>query len=290
MTANRSNPFSIRIFLPDGTADGIRIIEKSNWTGVGVVVPRAVLNDSKKREECSRTGVYVLVGQEDENELPTIYIGQGDPVRNRLEQHLAKKDFWTSAIFFVTRDDSLNKAHIGYLEARLYHRAVRSKRAKLDNSNQPNPSPLTEADTADMDSFLDDMLNIFPLLGVRVFERPQEKPRGSTLLSLKSKGLQATGYESSQGFVVLAGSTASTEETASIHSYQSALRKELKQQGILVGVGETLKFTQDYEFGSPSSAAAVLVGGAASGPQMWKDKNGRSLKEIRQLSIEEPSA
>jgi hypothetical protein len=100
-------------------------------------------------------------------EIPTIYIGQADPVRVRLEQHLAKKEFWTSVIFFVTRDDSLNKAHIGYLEAALYQLAVKSKRAKLDNTNQPNPSPLTEADAADMDSFLGDVLNIFPPVGLQ---------------------------------------------------------------------------------------------------------------------------
>ena len=49
MTSNNfSKPFSIRIFLPDGTADGVRIIEKSNWTGVGLVVPRSLVPEAKK--------------------------------------------------------------------------------------------------------------------------------------------------------------------------------------------------------------------------------------------------
>ena len=60
------------------------MIEKSNWTGIGVVVPKSLLLEAKKRNEFSRTGVYVLVGQDDESELPTIYVGQGDPVRTRV--------------------------------------------------------------------------------------------------------------------------------------------------------------------------------------------------------------
>ena len=112
-------PFSIRFFLPDGTSDGLRIVEKSNWTGVGVVVPRALFQQSKSRDEFSRTGIYVLVGIDEESDAPMLYVGQGDPIRARLESHAANKEFWSWTTFFVTRDDSLNKAHIGYLESQL---------------------------------------------------------------------------------------------------------------------------------------------------------------------------
>ena len=280
--SENSKPFSIRIFLPDGTPDGVRIVEKSNWTGVGVVVPRGLLSEAKKRCEFDRTGVYVLVGQEDDNELPTIYVGLGDPVRSRLEMHLAKKDFWNWAVFFVTRDNSLNKAHVGYLEAALLELVKKSKRAKLDNGNQPQPSPLTEADAADMNSFLSDMLDIFPILNLRVFEQLKSKPKDKKLLELSAKGIQAKGYESSQGFVVVAGSSATKNENNSLSQKHFALRKELLKQGVLVEKNKALSFTQDYEFSSPSSAASVLLGGSTSGPQSWKGKDGRTLKEMRE--------
>ena len=262
------------------------MIEKSNWTGVGVIVPKSLLLEAKKRNEFSRTGVYVLVGQDDESELPTIYVGQGDPVRTRLEQHYVKKDFWSWAIVFVTRDDSLNKAHIGYIEAALYKVAARLKRCKLDNQNQPNPSPLTEADAADMDSFLADMFNIFPLIGLRVFEQPKVKQREQVLLELSAKGVSAKGYESSQGLVVTAGSTFSTSETPSIPSYVAKMRQTLKKEQVLVGAGDVLRLTQDYEFSSASNAAAAIMGASANGLQMWKDENGKSLKEIQEQSLE----
>lgn len=42
------NPYWIRILLPGGDPDGIRIIEKSNWSGSGLVVPRSLLGEARR--------------------------------------------------------------------------------------------------------------------------------------------------------------------------------------------------------------------------------------------------
>jgi len=36
----QQRPFSITIFIPDGDPDSLRLVEKSNWTGIGVVFNR----------------------------------------------------------------------------------------------------------------------------------------------------------------------------------------------------------------------------------------------------------
>ena len=36
----QQRPFSITIFVPDGDPDSLRFVEKSNWTGIGVVFNR----------------------------------------------------------------------------------------------------------------------------------------------------------------------------------------------------------------------------------------------------------
>ena len=41
MTPSSRRGFSIRIFLADGLPDGVRIVEKTNWTGKAVVCPRS---------------------------------------------------------------------------------------------------------------------------------------------------------------------------------------------------------------------------------------------------------
>lgn len=158
-------PYSIKIFLPGGDSDGLRTIEKSGWSGCGIVVPRSLFPEAKKRKELSRAGVYVLVGPAEESGLPRVYIGEGDPIRPRVEQHASKKDFWTTSIAFTSKDENLNKAHVQYLEARLIALAAQAKRCVLDNGNVPQIPSLSESDTADAAGFLAEMLLCFPVLG-----------------------------------------------------------------------------------------------------------------------------
>ena len=99
---NESHPFSIRIFVVNGDPDGLRIIERSNWNGRAMVFPRPLLQEVKKREEFGRTGVYLLLGPREDGEGELLYIGEGDPVRPRLENHFSKKDFWNRGVFFAT--------------------------------------------------------------------------------------------------------------------------------------------------------------------------------------------
>ena len=38
--------YSIRVFLPGGDPDGLRTIEKSNWSDAGIVIPRALMGEA----------------------------------------------------------------------------------------------------------------------------------------------------------------------------------------------------------------------------------------------------
>ena len=94
--------FSLRIFVADGDPDGLRIVDKSNWIGKALVFPRALLPQVKVRPELAQTGVYLLLGPRPDGEGDMLYVGEGDPIRPRLESHYAQKDFWTRAIGFTT--------------------------------------------------------------------------------------------------------------------------------------------------------------------------------------------
>src|SRR6476661_6835696 len=96
-----NDPFTIRIFVPDGDPEGVRLIDRMNWTGLGVVVPREKWLTTRQRPEFSRTGVYILDGQTEENELPTIYVGEARETRTRIDSHFQNKDFWDRAIVFI---------------------------------------------------------------------------------------------------------------------------------------------------------------------------------------------
>lgn len=278
-------PFSINIFVPDGDPDGLRVVGKSNWTGTGIVFRRTNYKQAANRDEFLRTGVYILVGSSEESNLPTIYIGEGDPVKWRLDSHYREKDFWDWAVFFVTKDSSLNKAHVKYLESRLLALATDAKQCRFDNTKSSSSPSLSEADTADVESFLSDMLNIFPLLGLSVFEKPETNVKPKDLFYINAKEITASGYEDPKGFVVRQGSQMVAEVTPSLNQHYISIRNDLIDQGIVVPQEQHYVFTQDQVFSSPSKSGAVVTGSPTSGRTAWKTKDGKTLKEIQEASI-----
>jgi hypothetical protein len=169
-----AEPYTIRVFVPDGDPAGVKIVELLNWTGVGIAFPRTAWPRLRTRPEFGRTGVYVLTGTAEgtDDELPTIYVGQGDGIGTRIESHDASKDFWDWGYAFVSNANALNRAHITWLEHALIQRANKAERSHLDNANQPKEPGLSESERADTEGFLREMLRILPLLGVHVFEKP----------------------------------------------------------------------------------------------------------------------
>ena len=282
-----ARPTSIRIFLAEGVPEGLRIVEKSNWTGRAVVAGRAQLGRALARDELNQPGVYVLTGPAEQG-APRLYVGEADVLRERLRQHVAGKDFWTRFVAFTSTNEGLNKAHVRYLESRLVELAKTANQWSLDNSTAPSPPPLSEPDRADAAWFLQEMLVIFPLLGVDAFEaaagqaREPETAECEQVLVLNERGAKARGREVGDGFVVFQGSQARATEVASIHEYTRDFRQQLLERDVLRVEGDSLIFTQDFRFNSPSTAAGVLVGGSANGRITWKDEQGRTLKALQE--------
>jgi hypothetical protein len=187
---------SIRLYLADGRADGFRLVEKSNWTGLGLVSSRGDYLRARKRAEYGRPGVYLLTGPPSGNVLKDqLYVGEADDVRDRVDQHVKGKDFWTTVIAFTSKDENLNEAHVRYLEARLVQLASEAGRVGIHNGNAPALPKLSEPDRADMEAYPREMLVILPLLGVVAFEEIGAQAPAAVRLYLRGKGAQATGAD-----------------------------------------------------------------------------------------------
>lgn len=59
------------------------------------------------------------------------------------------------------------------MEYALIDRATKAKRSHLDNGNAPREPALSEAERADTQGFLKEILQILPLVGLRAFEIPR---------------------------------------------------------------------------------------------------------------------
>lgn len=292
-------PYSLVIHLPDGEPDGIRRLTKHGWSGVGLVVPRSKLSEAiVRREEFGRPGVYVLSGKGDDDELPRVYVGEGNPVVDRLKTHqsgTASKDFWDRCIFFTANDESLSKTHIQFLEARLHARAVAGKRCLLENVQTPKEPALNEVDHADSENFLEQMLTIFPLVELTAFRDPATNQAGPSagdgkpdaaadVFTLQGKGVEATGRVTNEGFIVHAGSRVVPEQKVanSCDPKILKLRAELLAAGVVqqeAPPDNGLCFVSAYEFTSPSLAACFVLGNTSNGRYLWRDGKGLNLNE-----------
>lgn len=290
----KSMPFSIRIFLPDGDPEGVRVIDKSNWSGRGVAFPRSRFCAITERDDAEQPGVYVLVGSTADRR-PALYIGEGDSVIERLRRHNSSKDFWSWGAYFVSQNGELNKAHVRYLEARLITLALRAGVYCVQNSTEQRLPRVGYADEADCESFLRDVLSILPLIGIGAFEAratQQAAPAGPTSADdtparsylFNRRGCRAWGEAREDGFLVKAGSQMCPSPRPSCPEGILRSRQQLLDVGLLKQQSDHLEFAEDYLFPSPSSAASVITGGSMNGRIHWRTPEGVTLKEMQEAA------
>ena len=88
MPTGVANGRSVRLFFPDGTANGLTIAEVMNWTGKVVAAPRARLSELIRRPEADKTGIYILLGPDpDRVSGLKAYVGEADCIGKRLRRH-----------------------------------------------------------------------------------------------------------------------------------------------------------------------------------------------------------
>jgi len=280
---------SIRLFLVDGTPNGLLTAEIMNWTGHVLTGPRSKLSELVQRPECGRTGIYFLVGPDPENSLrPLVYIGESDDVATRLKQHnrpedKGGKDFWEKVCLVTSKDQNLTKAHVKYLESLLIQNAGEVGRCKLINGTAHEYIGLPESDRADMAFFMEQVRTVLPVLGFDFLRdrpmpsssaskpaEPERQPSPRFVAEVPRFGIKAFGQEIDGEFYVLKDSLARGSWTGADGGYQG-LYRQLCDDGVLVEAEEDLRrFASDYAFSSPSAAAAVVSGRSANGREHWK--------------------
>lgn len=277
---------SIELFLVNGTADSLIIAELSNWNGKAIKIPRIEVS-SCDREDITQAGVYFLFCKEDDGS-DSVYIGEAENVKERLVQHLrdyqSEKEtyYWSTAVGFIGRD--LNKALIRYLENRFVEIARASKRYLVLTKNTYRNTVMKESQVAVMEEFVDNVKILINALGYKVLEPlVQNNSSNSTvddeMLFISSGSVNAKGRVTTEGFVVYEGST--LDSKGSVNSLSNGM-KNLRQKLIESDKVQNYVIIENILFSSSSAAASFVLGYSVSGPQRWKTKDGKTLKELEE--------
>lgn len=271
---------SIELFFVDGTPDGmVTATIPFQWSGHVLVTRRTQLKEAISREEAMRPGVYLLVGDKDGE--ATLYVGETDELKTRLTQHASSKDWWDTAILITSNGEPLNKAHVRYLEQKMFADAKRINKIALSFGQTPSGSSLSEAAQAHMDDFLGNIYLVLPALRFDFFSEqtkddnptaPETTKDGAVYFTfdVPKHAIKARARWEDGKFIVEAGSLARDKwaSTASHITYRD-LYEQLVDQSVLVQQGSHKVFAKSYVFNSTSAAAAVVSGRPANGPKSW---------------------
>lgn len=287
------------MFLMDGEVTGKIKCTLSNWTGVIYKIPRIQLADLKLRDEMKQSGIYFLFGRDEEKQKDITYIGQattrknGEGVLLRVQEHTrdSHADYFNDVIILTTQNNSFGPTEISYLENKFTQLAKESGRFIVKNSNDPNPGNVTEEKESELDEIVENTLMIVGTLGYRVFVPMTKKSEKdlpddqSSYLYLKRKSkksnkvIEARCERTSEGFVVLEGSQIEVIDSNVIPASLQKLRKELIDTNVIKdGI-----LQEKQLFSSPSYAAAFIIGMNTNGRMDWKDKDGKTLKELEEM-------
>lgn len=285
----------IRLFLADGDAEGIRTIEISNMTIFGTIFSRPMFDEFKKRQEAKKPGVYLLYGEDYETNDAKLYIGEGDPIINRIDAHNRNgtgKDFWSKAIVFTSKDDYITKTQIQYLESKLIGLAKKADRVKLDNSNLPTKPNISEVDCAEVETFLDNILLLMKALEYDFFTpmtpiKPVIVGLKETYIMNYSNAIAKMAIVGGK-YILLKDSTLKRKDAPASKQPLRELRKKLLNNNNISVLDDNLyTVNEDLEFNSASAAASVVAGLGVNGLIWWKC-DGKTIKELEsQQAIEE---
>lgn len=290
---------NINLFLMDGEPSGRIKCTLANWTGIAYKIPRTELEKCRDRRDLKQSGVYFLFGTSEQTGDGVVYIGQAGIRKNhegilyRIQEHKndPNKDYWTEAVIFITSNNAFGPTEISYLENRFFALASEAKRYIVKNSNDPTPGNITEEKESELEEFIDYARIIMGTLGYKVFEPLIAVPQSTQdetysdipepLLYFANTTVKATGRRTSEGFVVLKGSTLSRNLTrkcpANVVKYRAKYADKIDGNFVL---------KEDVLLSSPSAASSFVSGSSCSGLLSWKTAEGITLQSLEKSGAE----
>lgn len=278
-------PRTIQIFLPSGDPRGLRVAELTTSIVRVIEVPRKLLDEYLEMPEAKQVGVYFLIGDDDDQDYPAVYVGQTGGTGQRLVDHHKQKEFWSRALVAVSLTNNLTQTHALYLEWLSIKYANEAGRYKVENGNggsKPHtPAPL-EADCQDI---FETMRTLVATLGQPCFEplaKSKDQVKSDELFFCKSANYDAIGQYTEEGLVVLKGSKARVDLAPSMNKWKAGGKREaLIADGALKLEGAHYVFQRDVLFKSPSGASDFVAGASTNGWTLWKAKDGKTLDELK---------
>lgn len=279
--------------LIDKTLEGARIIDMgSTKTCQCFVLPYDEINSCKKELE-GKFAFYILLGQTRSVSGYPAYVGQTNDFINRVADHKQKKDWWDTALVFVSKADEIYKSEVEYLEYLGWKKAIDAKNFTIKNTKPIKEPKLSEDKKNDMELFFEEIEFLTRFYGCSIFDKrfknnPLEESGVYKIfeLSVKKRSIEAKikYFPHSKKYVLLAGSAISAFDM-SCSKAAKEIRERLIHDGEMCKYeGNIVRLLSDTNIpvgsGKPSLPAAVITGTSMQGTTAFKTKEGQTFAEL----------
>ncbi len=272
-----SKPRLIQTYLPDGSLEGIKVIELSESSVKAFVVPRIKLNDLKSRHEINQPSLYLLINSAD-NQL---YIGESENFFHRAKNHDQSKDFWDLTIAIVSNTNSLEKSDVKYLESLAVEKAQATAAMQVLNKTVPARNNVHEFKVHTLEKILEDTAMIAESLGFSIFASKKDDQEES-LWHLTAKNSSARAQFRGDKFILLSGSII---DKTYAPSWAKAFPKSLIEREELLkangkDLGESFELINNTPTRSPNHAGGIVAGRSINAWISWKNSDGKTMDEV----------
>ena len=255
---------NFKLYLIDGTARGKIRCTTDNWAGVALKIPKTQIENCA---DINANGIYFLFGES------AVYIGAG-----KLK---SVGDFWEDAIFFTYKENSFDSSSLKFLKDKFTKKIAAANRYEIKSDNEIFSENISEEKASTLEFFASYVETILYIFGYKVFEPPKENNANATNLFYLEKTLRnsniiikATCKKTAEGYVVLAGSKISP-------TFNSDLANIIRNARNIAEINAENILQNDIFFPHPTPASTFAIGKHInSGWELWKTKNGLTLKEF----------
>lgn len=156
---------TIKLLLTNGSLSGLLMAELLKWDGILFSSPRSSYSLLSNEQESKYWGVYLLVSED------RVYIGQANDLLRRINEHDKTKKWWEKVVLLTTKDNSLNRSDIDYLENKLINIARLKGTLEMNNVQLGNLPKVSRYRETELKDFLEGALLLMELIGIKVFTK-----------------------------------------------------------------------------------------------------------------------
>lgn len=314
---------TIETFLCDGSLTGIREISIEENNCKCFVIPKSEFNnlDKEQQGELESYSLYFLLG-----DGKKVYVGQSGNAYTRINTHIRGKDFWHTAIVFLSKNryEPLGNDSIRYFEYLAFDQ-IQMSAFQLEYGQTPSKPDMSRSSRNSADIFFSHIKMLTSFLGYPLFEKSRKRAASRKVFQPVVSISQPTQQQANQpagkyrkqtfasGFytckkgvtnargeynpetdkmVVLAGSEVVKKEGTSLTAAIKKIRQKiLTDSQLAIDKGDYYVLTQPVSGLSPTKAAIFCLGRISNAYGGWGvDANAHSSSEQDQKPVPPPAS